>query len=150
TLKDQTGTPITFGVAARVYDTHGTFITQATPDPGGAYLTTKGLPTGSYFVATTNTIGYADTLYSGIACSNCPVISGTPVAVTTGSTTANVNLVLQAAGNISGHVRKGEDGTPIDQAFISVIAPDGNRVVAMNTDPSGNYNLGSIPPGTYF
>jgi hypothetical protein len=54
------------------------------------------MPTGSYFARTFfNSRGYVNELYDNIVCSpTCTVTTGTPIPVTQGTTTSNINFGL--------------------------------------------------------
>jgi hypothetical protein len=59
-----------------------------------------GVPTGQYFAATFNQSGYLDELFNAITCPvGCAVTAGTPISITAGSNTANINFALPQAGS---------------------------------------------------
>jgi hypothetical protein len=57
----------------------------------------QGLAAGNYFVRTTNYSGFVDELYNNISCpdQSCNPTSGTPVPVSNGSDTGNIDFALQ-------------------------------------------------------
>src|SRR5262249_12140875 len=75
-------------VFVSVYNAMGAFVTSAATSSTGTY-TILGLPSGSYYARTSNSLGYTDGLYGGGSCLNCSVTTGTPIAVTAGATTPN-------------------------------------------------------------
>ena len=76
--------------------------------------TVPGLPTGNYF-AVGSKFGWVDQLYNGISCpaTSCGVTTGTPIAVTAGSTRTNVNFALVPSGTITGTVTNASGGAVI-------------------------------------
>ncbi len=88
------GLPIA-GVSVRIYNSSGALLTTA--NSYGTYTTWLGLPTGTYYVATFNSRGYVDELFDNIPCpdGSCTIITGTPVAVTAGTTTSGISFELR-------------------------------------------------------
>jgi hypothetical protein len=83
------------GVIINAFNGSGQLVAQAQTNALGAY-SLPALPSGSYFAATTNSIGYSDQVYTGIQCTPiCNPVSGTPINVTAPSVTAAIDFVLQ-------------------------------------------------------
>jgi 3-methyladenine DNA glycosylase Mpg len=135
-----------------IYDTSGNFVTDALTDASGNYVTGEGLPPGNYFAKTSNGEGYVDELYNNIQCSFafCNVTTGTPIAVSGGATTPGINFALTRGGFITGRVTNAATGAGI--GGVGVFVNTANSTVAFTqTDESGHYSFGPIPPGTgYF
>jgi 5-hydroxyisourate hydrolase-like protein (transthyretin family) len=89
------------GVTVTIYDGTGTAVGSAVTDGGGGYRVKASLPPGSYYVATSNALGYVDELYDDIVCPSgaCTVTSGTPVEVVAGQTVVDVDFGLALAGS---------------------------------------------------
>lgn len=107
-----------------------TFVTVT--DANGLY-DLSDLPEGSNITVTASKVGYA---------------SGTvgDVELTINETTSDVNLIVTLnSGSISGHVLS-EDGTPIDEAQVSVIV-DGQTYYS-ETDEDGSFIIQAVPHGT--
>jgi IPT/TIG domain len=85
-------------VVVAIFDAHGQLVTTTNTDASGAYVTQDGLVSGTYFVRTFNHTGYVDNVHAGQSCASCGATGGTSVAVTVGSTTADVNFALVAGG----------------------------------------------------
>jgi hypothetical protein len=82
------------GVVMNAFNSSGQLVAQAPTNALGAY-SLRGLPNGNYYVATTNSLGYSDQVYSGVACApTCNPMSGTQINVTAPSTTTAVDFVL--------------------------------------------------------
>jgi hypothetical protein len=74
----------------------GDLVGTATTDSNGDYTLMTGLETGSYRATTLNPLGLDDLLFDALACPDgvCDVTSGTPIAVTLGSDTPNIDFAL--------------------------------------------------------
>ena len=144
-----TGAPLS-GVTVRVYTETGTSLGSAFTDASGVYLTSQGLPTGSYRVRTSSSLGYLDEAYVNIPCLNCSSTTGTLVAVTAGATTAGINFALAAGGRISGTVTDAATGAPLSGVEVDISTESGSYVTNGYTDASGVYlsNTG-LPTGSY-
>ena len=91
-------------VSVWIYSSSNSYVTDATTDASGNYTSRSGLTSGTYYARTSNSLGLVDGLYNGLSCVNCNVLSGTPIGVSTGATTPNINFALAAGGRISGTV----------------------------------------------
>jgi len=90
-----TGQPLA-GVEIRIYDSAGTWAAVGITGGSGAYTTSVGLVSGTYYARTANSLGYTDELYKDIACpyGACTVTKGKPIGVTVGATTAGIDFGL--------------------------------------------------------
>jgi hypothetical protein len=135
----------------QTYNSAGTLVTSVTTDSSGNYITRGGLPTGTYYVRTLNSLGFVDKLYNNQTCAGCAVTSGTPISVTAGSTTSGINLALDAGGLISGTVINAATSTPLVGVTVEIYNSSGALVTTVLTDCSGNYvSPAGMPTGTYF
>jgi hypothetical protein len=104
-------------LAVQIFNAAGTLVTSGYTDASGNYTSGAGLPTGSYFARTLNSVGFVDQLYNNIACASCSVTTGTPVAVTSPTTTGSINFVLVTTASIptltiaDASVTEGNSGT---------------------------------------
>jgi len=115
----------------------------------GSY-TINGLPTGSYFVQVWNTAGmdYAREYYNNTYDPN----SATPVSVTQGQTTANIDFDLAAGGKITGKVTRDSDGQPL--SGLDVLAGPFDLSTGFwygdtETQANGSYTITGLSPGRY-
>ena len=140
------------GVSVQVFDSAGRSITTGITDAGGNYVSAAGLPTGAYFLRTTNNLGYDDELYDNMPCpTSCSVLTGTPVGVTIGSTTTGKDFELASGGRISGRVIDGGTFQPLAGVNVTIFDSTGRAVSSGNTNAFGNYTTGSgLKSGTYF
>jgi hypothetical protein len=136
-----------------IYDSNGEFV-DFDFGPQGSYSTKLGLSTGNYLaIAENSSAGYITELYDDILCPdlNCELTIGTPIQVTTGQRTTDINFALSDGGHISGHISDSQTGMPIK--FIKVIIYDelGNYVTDDNTDSNGDYFIQEgLFTGNYF
>lgn len=165
TVLDSASNPIA-GINVEVYRTNGTFATATSTNSRGEYVSSAGLPAGSYYVRTRNSLGYVDRVYSGITCVGCIVtsVSGTVVTLAAGASltqdgeteasapvtsASNIDFALALGGSISGTVTK-SDGTPIQNAFVQVYTEAGTFITSTGTNGLGRYLLKGLPTGNYF
>lgn len=139
-------------VDVRIYNDQGDFITQARSSATGEYLSPTGLPTGDYYLRSNNSQGYFDEIWDNHECTGaCDPLTGDSVSVVQGSTTSNIDFVLNSGGGISGVVTSSGDGAPIDQVHIDVYDAEGSWVSSATPDATGFYTTeAGLAPGTYF
>jgi hypothetical protein len=139
-------------VTVRIYDATGNPVDEARTDGSGFFIT-SGLPMGTYYAATRNSLGLADYVWNGLLCAHdsCNETLGTPISITLPSSTiSGINFVLVPGQTISGTVTTAAGGTPIGNAFVSLMNASGAFVGGVNTDASGVFTFGAVPPGTYY
>lgn len=142
------GAPIS-GLFVGIFNSSGFFLTGANTDGSGVYSTT--LPTGTFYAAVINAPGWANQLYNGIACgASCNITSGTPISVTAGSTTGNINFSLATAGGISGTVINGANMTGISGMSVQAYSSTGTFLSSSSTNGSGFYTLAGLSNGSYY
>ena len=116
-------------------------------DASGHYHFDGVIP-GTYKVAA-STRRYVVQEYDG---SNCPCTPGssTPVVVSSGFETANVDFSLIVGGTFAGRVTRASTGLPIVSAEADIL--DANRTVVDRefTDSAGNYKSRGFLTGTYY
>ena len=124
---------------------------SAITDASGSY-TVAGLATGSYYVWSTNSFPYIDELFDGIQCpnNNCRWWDGSPVAVTAGATTANIDLALTHGGTIAGTITEAGTTTPLGGMRVDVYNEYGGWLNASLSDASGAYSLSGLTTGKYY
>ena len=138
------------GVSVSVYDASGSFVASASTNASGVYLTTRGLPTGSYRVRTSNSLGYINEAYNNIPCLNCSSTTGTLIGVTAGATTSGINFGLATGGRITGTVTDAATGAPLSGVTVRVYTEAGTSVTSVTTDASGVYlTTQGLPTGSY-
>ncbi len=103
-----TSNPIPFPSVRVFPDDGGSFSVFANRGADGIY-TAGGLPTGDVKIVATAT-GYAGELYDDLPCPNlfsCNREPGTPVSITEGSTTADIDFALDLPSSITGSTTSG-------------------------------------------
>ena len=150
TVTDSSTTAPIANVNIQVFNSTGAFLTSVNTNGSGNYTTVVGLTTGNYFVRTTNSLGYVNELYNNITCVTCNVTTGTPVAVTAGSTTTGINFALAPGGSVAGTVTDSSTTAPIANVTVQIFNSNGPSIASANTNASGNYSVTGLPAGTYF
>jgi hypothetical protein len=84
---------------------------------------------------------------------NANYYTSTPVAVTSGLTTTNINFNVPAGASISGIVTRASDGQPIADLLVRAYSTAANGGVDWNlagtTQYDGSYTITGLPAGTY-
>ena len=152
TVTDATTAAPLAGVTVNVYDAAGKLASTGFTSSTGFYRTSEGLPTGTYFARTANTAGYVNGLFSAIGCTGaCVPTTGTPIAVTVGSTHAGVDFALRRGARISGHVVKRTGGLPIPNVTVALHDSAGTQVGSVVSDGQGDFiTPEGVPAGTYY
>jgi carboxypeptidase family protein len=136
------------GAFVQIYSDTGAFISSTSTNGEGRFVL-RGVPTGTYFAKTSNSLGFIDQLYSSVSCTSCGVTSGTPISVTVGAITPNIDFSLTTGGRITGTVTAAAGGAPISNVSISVYSTSGLFMASGFTSPAGNYVTGGLPAGNY-
>ncbi len=149
---------VTVNIYARV-GTSTTFVASNNTNASGGY-TVSGLPAGTYYAFTSNSVGYTNEIYNNVLCpgscsSTIAVNSGTPIPVTTGVPVTGKNFALDLGGKISGTITNAETSAPAQSVFVNVrtrIAHDTflTFVASAITNASGVYTVQGLPTGTYY
>ena len=95
TVTDASSNPLS-GAQIDFYDATGTFAGSTTTNASGAYLIS--LSAGGNYYAIASLAGYSSELYNGHDCNGCDPLTGDPISSSIGTTTPNINFVLQSTG----------------------------------------------------
>ncbi len=138
-------------VPVEVISSTGDKVDVVLTDASGNFVTI-GLPAGTYFVNTNNSLGLVDYVWPNLVCASsyCDATQGDPISVTVPNTTGGINFVLPPGQTISGMVTAAAGGAAIQDAFVNVVDASGVSVAGASTGPSGAFTTGALPPGTYF
>lgn len=151
-ITDQTtGDPLA-SIRIEVYDSAGFYAGSVQTNASGNYSLGM-LPGGSYFAVarpTGNNSSYVREIYDNIPCLFCEPTTGTPIPVTLGANTPNINFELGLGGSISGTITDAVIGDGIDSVEIDVYAPDGSFINSGYTDATGSYSIGGLLTGSYY
>ena len=146
---DGSGTPLDSGYV-RIYVSSSDYI-RAYPNTSGVYETGPGLPSGTYYAKAQSFEGYVTELYDDIPCAfGCTATDGTPIAVTGGATTANIDFALDAEASISGTVTDDTTHVGLDTGYLYFYDASGNSLTSVYPDANGDYSFGGLPAGTYY
>ncbi|MEM1091269.1 MAG: carboxypeptidase regulatory-like domain-containing protein [Pseudomonadota bacterium] len=138
-----------------VIDAAGTISTADGVEPG-TYIVTTGLPFRSQSITGQGAASFlggnfADQAFSGIDCAGlaCDLGLATPVTLTAGAVTPNIDFALNQGFTLSGTVTDATSGTPLRNRNVEIFTPAGQRVALENTDSTGTYTTGGLPNGDY-
>ncbi len=137
------------GMWAYIYASDGTMLTSALTATGGRYAA-QGLPSGTYYVGTANTLGYIEEMYDDVRCVGCTVTSGQAVQVTMGATRSGVDFALTRGGAIAGAVTDAATGAGVNGVWVTAYSASGVWLKNSQTAVAGAYTLGGLPTGTYY
>jgi hypothetical protein len=141
-------------VAVGVYDWFGSNVGTAVTRPDGTYVSSPGLPTGTYYVRTTfNSSRLVDEAYDDRECAygRCDVVATTPVVVKRAVDTTGIDFSLAAGGAISGRVSDRETGVPVGGGLVVFYDSEGRYVGWEHIGADGHYESPAfgLPSGLY-
>src|SRR5262249_15627154 len=147
-----TAAPIA-GVTVYIYDCAGRYITGAVTNASGVYTTAAVLETGTYY-SYAYLPGFALEIYSDVLLPiNDDITNGTPINVTSGATTSNINYSLLpagSAGGISGTITNAGTAAPVATS-IYVFDAAGGFVDSTSSNGAGAYTtVTPLKTGTYY
>jgi hypothetical protein len=141
------------GLAATVIarGASGAQLSSATADAGSGAYAIGGLPSGTYYLTTSNSMGYLDELYDDLPCphSICNPVAGTGVAVAAGSTASGIDFALSAGGTISGFVHD-DAGAGVASGYVSVYGSGGQTAGSSMVAANGFYRVGGLAAGSHY
>jgi len=110
------------------------------------------LPAGTFYVAT-RADGYFPQIYAGIDCpADCAALIGsaTPIVISGPQETKNTAFALHPLPTVHGHVQDALTSAPLANVTVvaTQFAPVGTYTTI--TNPSGDYSLDGVDPGTYY
>jgi hypothetical protein len=156
TVTNQGNGALLQGVNVTVVGRTGTrFVTKsATTNAQGNY-NVNGLPTGTYWAFTSNSLGFINEIFDNVQCrGECKVstaaATGAGIQVTGGSTTTGRNFALQMGGRITGTVTDANGvlaGIGVDVWHQNGSTP--TFVGSTQTNGTGQYTLGGLMGGNY-
>jgi hypothetical protein len=119
-------------------------------DSAGQYTLSGLSPSASYRVEFSPP--YGSSLATEFYPSGNTVQAATPVTVTMGQTTPNINETLVQGASISGVVTDAATGYPLGGTDIRLFDAAGRQVYTGGgaiTEPDGSYNVTNLAPGSY-
>lgn len=124
-------------------------------DGAGAY-TIQGLPSGTYYLLTSNNAGFANEIYDNIPCvgfcaTAAALMAATPVPATAGATTSGRHFALETGGRISGIVTNAATGQPAPNVPVSAALRSGSSIftTSASTNAMGEYTIQGLAAGAY-
>jgi hypothetical protein len=148
TVRNNASVPIA-GAAVQVYDSAAIPIAQIATNPSGNYELSN-VPNGSFYVRTQNSLGFVNEVFDNNACGGyCDILNGDAVLISGGVSVGLIDFALDAGGSISGRVTSSATAAGIALAEVQAIDINGLIAGRANTNASGDYTVGGLPPGNY-
>src|SRR5208283_556708 len=123
------------------------FASCATTNSSGEY-TIAGLASGSYtveFASSFTGANYITQYYNG----KSKFSEATPVSVTTGTTTPDINAALQPGGEVSGKVTNASTKASVEGIEVCAYTSELGFVRCATTNASGEYTIAGLSTGEY-
>lgn len=146
-----------FDQGVDIYDSNGIWgLYSYTYTDATGFYDTGGYATGEHYAATNNinTGGstYIDELYSNITCwaLQCNILSGTPIQVTTGETTSEINFSLVEGGRFSGRITDANNNLSTGPILVVLYDSTGQWINSYRSDADGYYEIPGLVTGNYF
>lgn len=141
------GAPIA-GVDIEVYNSAGRLAGVSKSKVGGSYQI-YGLSPGSYYLTTSNTLGYLDEAYNDIVCDPfCNPVGGSAVVVSGTGVVSAIDFALDLSATLQGTVRVG--ATPAANVPVELYGAIGNLLRTSSSDAAGLYVFSGLPTGRYY
>jgi hypothetical protein len=129
--------PVASALVIATNNTAGGGTGYAITDSNGNYQIITNLATGTYNVSVAFVSGYIGQ-------------SQSPISVTAGAMTSNINFAMQRSGVITGTVRDSVSNAVQPNVSVFALDSNGNYVTSASTDSSGIYTLNTdLVTGTY-
>ncbi|MFF0454146.1 MFS transporter [Nocardia africana] len=129
-VRRENGRPVP-DVALTLIDQRGHQVSRATGGADGSYRLPAPTP-GSYVLIAS-------------AAAHRPVA----VTVVVGAVAQTVDLTLPSSGELTGTIRRGDDGKPVAGATVTLTDPRGEVIGAAVTGGDGGYRCGGVASGTH-
>ena len=145
-----TGKPVPYALISLVDLAGGRKFDAAWTDGDGVYRMTKELPTGDYFVLTSNEEDLLDQVHPNQPCPRgiCDPKIGSPVRVTAGSVTTGIDFSLEGGGSIEGTLTV-VGGQTASTPVLSVFDAAGNRLAPCRRSYPQSFVCPGLATGDY-
>ena len=131
----------------------GVDLTGTSVMPDGTYVM-RGLPAGTYLVATEAPTGYLDEVYNdipcGAVCQTATILTGTPIPVAANQDVTGIDFALSQGAQITGTVTNAGTGAPLSGYQVRLFGASGASIRSVNTTAAGLYTFNTLLSGTYY
>jgi 5-hydroxyisourate hydrolase-like protein (transthyretin family) len=131
-------------VTVSLYNSGDSLLTTTTTAADGTY-SFSSLATGTYEVGFDSPANYAPQFYKG----KSTLASATPISVTSGSTTADIDAAMAAGGQVKGTVTDGITHAAVSQVEVDAFDSSGTFLLSTLTAGDGTYTLSGLATGSY-
>jgi Carboxypeptidase regulatory-like domain len=121
------------------------FYSDCATTSGGGKYTLQALPTGEYTVTFSTTGNYLAQYYNG----KSQFSEATPLSVTAGTATENIDAKMIEGGQITGRVTDASTHAPIREVEVCAGGSSVEIDSCDSTNGSGEYTLQALPNGSY-
>jgi uncharacterized surface anchored protein len=153
TVVSSSGSVAVPGVTVNAYNSGWVYVSSAVTDGSGNYVI-AGLNPGTYYLHTSNSLGYVNYYYSAMGSLSNYRMYAASITVQDLAVASGKNFTLvSGAGSISGHVVSNDEMEAIQNVTVIAYQSSDNTSYYMgwvDTDASGNYSITGLAPGTYY
>ena len=130
--------------------TDGAIIRTVVTDGSGAYEF-AGVGSGTYFIRTKNTLGYADRLHAGISCNPfCDPLTGTPIGANGFSDITGISFDLPVTPAIAGVVTDAVSTLPVAGVKVQAYDVLGTLIATATSNGAGEYLIQNLYAGNFY
>jgi hypothetical protein len=150
-IQEDGGLPLQ-GISVSIVDAGGLTQSSGVTDAFGNYLSTVGLRPGTYYVRTSNSLGFLNEVYDNLPCTiPCALTGALGVTVSGSGTFGPINFGLTKGGRVTGTVVDATTLLPLQNVNVAIADASGRVIASGNSDATGTFISGAgLPTGTYY
>ena len=143
-------------VLLEIHDAQGRRRDLVETDASGAYLTRRGLASGTYYASIFDAPGHLRELYDNLPCHGecdqdpAAFASATPIPVAAGATTTGKDFALDPGGRVSGVVTDEATGVRLSSMFVRFYDSAGRYATSAFVSQGDYMTTTGLAAGTYY